>query len=171
VIPVREESVIEVTARAVAEPTVSDERLLHRLGYAQELLRAMGGFRNFAISFSILSILAGCLPSYFLAFHWGGLVSVTWGWLIVGAFTTFVALSKKAPRRRSGRSRERLRPAGDNVLQTTILQVNGKQKATGQDPRRVLSGTLTPALTWGLFSESSSARSPARPAAAGFTAP
>jgi amino acid transporter len=70
-----------------------DERLLHRLGYAQELSRRMGAFRNFAISFSIISILAGCLPSYFLAFHWGGPVSLTWGWLIVGLFTMFVALS------------------------------------------------------------------------------
>ena len=79
---------------AVAEPCVSDDqRLLHRLGYAQELARRMGAFRNFAVSFSIISILAGCLPSYFLAFHWGGPVSVTWGWLIVGLFTTFVALS------------------------------------------------------------------------------
>ena len=81
------------TPRAVVETTVSDERLLHRLGYAQELFRGMGAFRNFAISFSIISILAGCLPSYFVAFHWGGPVSVTWGWLIVGLFTTFVALS------------------------------------------------------------------------------
>src|SRR5215470_8374650 len=72
---------------------MNDERLLHRLGYAQELFRGMGAFRNFAISFSIISILAGCLPSYFVAFHWGGPVSITWGWLIVGVFTTFVALS------------------------------------------------------------------------------
>jgi len=76
---------------SIADP--ADERLLHRLGYAQELARRMGAFRNFAISFSIISILAGCLPSYFLAFHWGGPVSITWGWLIVGVFTTFVALS------------------------------------------------------------------------------
>jgi hypothetical protein len=41
-----------------------DERTLHRLGYAQELFRAMGGFQNFAISFTIISILAGCLTSY-----------------------------------------------------------------------------------------------------------
>ena len=70
-----------------------DEKVLHRLGYAQELLRGMGAFRNFAISFTIVSILAGCLPGYYLAFHWGGPVSAVWGWLIVGVFTTFVALS------------------------------------------------------------------------------
>ncbi len=70
-----------------------DEKLLHRLGYAQELFRAMGAFRNFAISFTIISILAGCLTSYYLAFQWGGPVAVEWGWIIVGVFTTFVALS------------------------------------------------------------------------------
>ena len=70
-----------------------DEKVLHRLGYAQELFRAMGAFRNFAISFTIISILAGCLTSYYLAFQWGGPVAVTWGWVIVGFFTTFVALS------------------------------------------------------------------------------
>jgi len=73
--------------------TSEDEQVLHKLGYAQELMRAMGVFRNFAISFTIISILAGCLTSYFLAFQWGGPVAVTWGWLIVGFFTIFVALS------------------------------------------------------------------------------
>ena len=58
-----------------------DEKALHKLGYAQELMRAMGVFRNFAISFTIISILAGCLTSYYLAFQWGGPVAVTWGWI------------------------------------------------------------------------------------------
>ena len=70
-----------------------DERTLHKLGYAQELFRAMSAFRNFAISFTIISILAGCLTSYYLAFQWGGPVAVTWGWIVVGVATTFVALS------------------------------------------------------------------------------
>ncbi len=70
-----------------------DEGLLHRLGYAQELLRSMGGFSNFAISFTIISILAGCLTSYFIAFNNGGPVAITWGWLIVGGFCTIVALA------------------------------------------------------------------------------
>jgi hypothetical protein len=38
-----------------------DVRDLHGLGYAQELLRSMGGFSNFAISFSIISILTGAV--------------------------------------------------------------------------------------------------------------
>ena len=70
-----------------------DERLLHRLGYKQELFRAMSAFRNFAISFTIISILAGCLTSYVFAYQDGGPVAVTWGWLIVGLFTIFVAFS------------------------------------------------------------------------------
>ena len=73
--------------------TSEDEQLLHKLGYAQELFRAMGGFRNFAISFTIISILAGCLTSYWVAFERGGPVAITWGWLLVGAMATIVALA------------------------------------------------------------------------------
>src|SRR5262245_28217941 len=70
-----------------------DERILHKLGYAQELFRAMGGFQNFAISFTIISILAGCLTSYYIAFESGGPIAVTWGWLFIGAFSTIIALA------------------------------------------------------------------------------
>jgi amino acid transporter len=70
-----------------------DTSQLHRLGYAQELYRSMGGCQNFAISFTIISILAGCLTSYSIAFNQGGPVAITWGWLIVGLFCTFVALA------------------------------------------------------------------------------
>src|SRR5205823_1733125 len=70
-----------------------DERLLHKLGYAQELFRAMGGFQNFAISFTIISILAGCLTSYYIAFNNGGPIAISWGWLLVGLMSTTVALA------------------------------------------------------------------------------
>ena len=73
--------------------TDEDERILHGLGYAQELFRAMGGFQNFAISFTIISILAGCLTSYSIAYGQGGPVAITWGWLLVGLMSTLVALS------------------------------------------------------------------------------
>src|SRR5437660_1232485 len=69
-----------------------DEQTLHKLGYAQVLYREMGGFSNFAISFTIISILAGCLTSYFIGFNDGGPVAVVWGWLLVGGFVTLVAL-------------------------------------------------------------------------------
>lgn len=72
----------------------SDELLLHRLGYAQVLYRQMGTYSNFSISFVIISILAaGCLTPYYIAFNNGGPVAVTWGWLLVGAFTTLVAMA------------------------------------------------------------------------------
>ena len=71
----------------------SDEALLHRLGYAQVLYREMGGFSNFAISFTIISILSGCLNSYFYAFNYGGPVVITWGWLLIGAFSVVIALA------------------------------------------------------------------------------
>ena len=70
-----------------------DERTLHKLGYAQELFRSMGGFQNFAISFTIISILAGCLTSYTIGFNQGGPVAITWGWLLVGLFCVFVSLA------------------------------------------------------------------------------
>ena len=81
------------TGPAPGYHTSEDEQTLHKLGYAQELFRAMGGFQNFAISFTIISILAGCLTSYLIAFGQGGPVAVTWGWLIVGLMSTIVALS------------------------------------------------------------------------------
>jgi amino acid transporter len=81
------------TGSAPSYHTSEDEKLLHKLGYAQELFRAMGGFQNFAISFTIISILAGCLTSYAIAYGQGGPVAITWGWLIVGLMSTIVALS------------------------------------------------------------------------------
>jgi amino acid transporter len=76
-----------------ARPDHSDEALLHRLGYAQVLYREMGGFSNFAISFTIISILAGCLTSYVLAWNNGGPIAITWGWLLVGAFCVLVSMA------------------------------------------------------------------------------
>ncbi|MGZ4300746.1 MAG: amino acid permease [Gaiellaceae bacterium] len=73
--------------------TSEDEKILHKLGYAQELFRAMGGFQNFAISFTIISILAGCLTSYYIAFESGGPIAVTWGWLLIGLFSTIISLA------------------------------------------------------------------------------
>ena len=82
------------TAEGGARPDYLDDRQqLHKLGYAQELYRSMGGFQNFAISFTIISILAGCLTSYYIAFNQGGPIAVTWGWLLVGGFCIIVALA------------------------------------------------------------------------------
>ena len=37
----------------------------------------------------------------------------------------------------------KLRAGGDVVLQTTVVQVNARHRASVHDPRRVLAGTLT----------------------------
>ncbi len=50
----------------------SDVETLHRMGYAQELLRRMSGFSNFAVSFTIISILTGCLTLYYFGMTNGG---------------------------------------------------------------------------------------------------
>ena len=71
----------------------SDTRRLHELGYAQELKRGLGGFSNFAVSFSIISILTGGITTYYLGMDAGGPVVITLGWLIVGLFTLLVGLS------------------------------------------------------------------------------
>ncbi len=70
-----------------------DIKRLHGMGYAQELYRAMGGFSNFAISFTIISILSGCLTSFALGMGLAGPAAATIGWPIVSVFTLLVALS------------------------------------------------------------------------------
>src|SRR6195256_2450536 len=69
-----------------------DEQLLAELGYKQELERSWGGFTNFAISFSIISILAGCFTNFFAAWNNGGPGMVSIGWPVVSAFILIIAL-------------------------------------------------------------------------------
>ncbi len=71
----------------------SDEETLHALGYAQELRRRMSGFSNFAVSFTIISILSGCLTLYGYGMNTGGPAIIVWGWPIVGIMTLMVGLS------------------------------------------------------------------------------
>ena len=71
----------------------ADRDHLHSLGYAQELNRGLGTFSNFAISFSIISILAGGFTSFWLGAAYGGPLLVTVGWLIVGVFALCVGMS------------------------------------------------------------------------------
>ena len=70
-----------------------DAHELHALGYAQELFRTMGGFSNFAISFSIISILTGAVTLYEHGLVMGGPAEMAFGWPLVTLFTLTVALS------------------------------------------------------------------------------
>jgi amino acid transporter len=66
---------------------------LHKLGYAQELYRSMGGFSNFAISFSIISILTGAVILYDYGLAWAGTAAVMIGWPLITVFVLAIAAS------------------------------------------------------------------------------
>jgi amino acid transporter len=66
---------------------------LGHFGYAQELIRGMGGFSNFAVSFSIISILTGAVTLYGYGLEMGGPLEMTLGWPLATLFTLTVAAS------------------------------------------------------------------------------
>ncbi|MGC4934020.1 amino acid permease [Gordonia sp. DT30] len=72
------------------ENLTDDEAHLARLGYTQELHRSWSGFSNFAISFSIISILSGCFTSFGLGWNNGGPAAIAWGWPIVSIFILLI---------------------------------------------------------------------------------
>lgn len=70
-----------------------DAAELKKMGYEQELHRHMGGFSNFAISFSIICILAGGISAFPLALDGAGGASIGIGWLVGVLFAAIVALA------------------------------------------------------------------------------
>jgi amino acid transporter len=80
-------------ARSTDDDISQDIADLHRLGYAQELLRSMGGFSNFAISFSIISILTGAVILYDYGLAWAGTAAVLIGWPLITIFVVAIAAS------------------------------------------------------------------------------
>src|SRR5689334_19166532 len=79
--------------RSREEAIQQDVQDLHRLGYAQELFRSMGGFSNFAISFSIISILTGAVILYDYGLAWAGTAASLIGWPLVTIFVLAIAAS------------------------------------------------------------------------------
>src|ERR1700710_886909 len=75
-----------------AAPLSQDEQRLAELGYKQELDRSWSGFQNFAISFTIISVLAGCFTTYYQGWNNGGPVAISWGWPIISVFILIIAL-------------------------------------------------------------------------------
>ena len=75
------------------EQIQEDIRDLHKLGYAQQLFREMGGFSNFAISFSIISILTGAILLFSYGLQYAGPIINTFGWPLVSFFVLAVAAS------------------------------------------------------------------------------
>jgi amino acid transporter len=78
------------TREELIEQDIKD---LHRMGYAQQLFREMGGFSNFAISFSIISILTGAVLLYGYGLKFAGPFINSVGWPVVSVFTLCVAAS------------------------------------------------------------------------------
>src|SRR6516225_9763331 len=70
-----------------------DVQQLDRMGYAQALAGRMGGFQNFAISFSIICILAGGITSFQAGFSGAGGASIGYGWPLACALSLIVAAS------------------------------------------------------------------------------
>src|SRR5713101_10161709 len=70
-----------------------DARDLARLGYGQQLLREMGGFSNFAVSFSIISVLTGAVLLFGYGLKLAGPIVNSVGWPLVSLFTLVVAAS------------------------------------------------------------------------------
>jgi amino acid transporter len=70
-----------------------DVRRLEEMGYKQELSRAWSGFTNFAISFTIISVLAGTFTTFSFAWLNGGPVAVSIGWPVLCFFVLMVAFS------------------------------------------------------------------------------
>jgi amino acid transporter len=72
-------------------PGNRDEQRLAEMGYDQSLQRAWSGFSNFAISFTIISVLAGCFTTYGQAWNNGGPIAISWGWPIISCFILIIA--------------------------------------------------------------------------------
>jgi amino acid transporter len=77
----------------VEEEIKGDVERLHELGYKQELSRAWSGFTNFAISFTIISVLAGTFTNFGFAWNNGGPINISIGWPVICVFVLLVAVS------------------------------------------------------------------------------
>jgi amino acid transporter len=73
----------EPSSQKATDAALDDEQQLAALGYKQELNRAWSGFTNFAISFTIISVLAGPLTNFSFAWNAGGPAGIAWGWPIL----------------------------------------------------------------------------------------
>jgi amino acid transporter len=70
-----------------------DMKVLHGMGYAQELSRSMSKFSNFAISFSIICILSGGINSFAQAISSVGGAGAGIGWIVGCLLSGMFALS------------------------------------------------------------------------------
>jgi amino acid transporter len=74
-------------------PADRDAERLAELGYKQELDRGWTRFTNFAISFSIISVLAGCFTVFYVGWNNGGPIVISIGWPVIALIILAVAVS------------------------------------------------------------------------------
>jgi amino acid transporter len=72
---------------------LDDDAVLLQLGYPQELARRMGAFGNFAISISVICILAGGMSLFGYGLGHGGPAVMLGGWAVIGFMTLLLGLS------------------------------------------------------------------------------
>lgn len=75
-----------------AHARLDDDAALRAHGYQPELSRRMGGFGNFAISFSVICILAGGMTLFGYGMNTGGPAVMIWGWAGIGAMTLILGM-------------------------------------------------------------------------------
>jgi amino acid transporter len=83
---------VDVEEVADFSAMTADERTLAEMGYKQELNRSWSSFSNFAISFSIISILAGCFTTFSSGWNGGGPAAIAWGWPVLAALILCIGL-------------------------------------------------------------------------------
>lgn len=81
-----------MSPRRAAHARLDDEAALRAHGYQPELARRMGGFGNFAISFSVICILAGGMTLFGYGLNTGGPAVMIWGWIGIGAMTLLLGM-------------------------------------------------------------------------------
>lgn len=79
--------------RAAPLSASDDDSHLKSLGYTPVLVRRMGPFGNFAVSFSVISILSGCMTLYGFGLTTGGPAVMLWGWVGVGFMVLLLGLA------------------------------------------------------------------------------
>lgn len=73
-----------MSSARTAHRVQSDEDTVRRLGYEPQLARRMSRFGNFALSFTIISVLTGCMQLFGFGLVTGGPAVMLWGWAAVG---------------------------------------------------------------------------------------
>ncbi|KAH9608836.1 hypothetical protein KSS87_014308 [Heliosperma pusillum] len=79
--------------RLRVDEAISDDNRLQELGYKQELNRSLSAVSNFAVTFSIISVLTGITTMFNMGLTYGGPITMVYGWPIIGIMTMIVGLS------------------------------------------------------------------------------